>query len=90
MARTAKTNVKNKDEPKPVHICGDCGWGEFYYTHSNLDMEGKPICLKCPYVQNRSMIRSERLVTNGSQKVIKVFQNVSKGAKPTTDKKVRY
>ena len=22
MARTAKTNVKKKDEPKPVHICG--------------------------------------------------------------------
>lgn len=60
MARTAKTNVKKKDEPKPVHICGDCGWGEYYYTHSNLDIEGKPICLKCPYVDNRSMIRSEK------------------------------
>lgn len=60
MARTAKTNVKKKDEPKPVHICGDCGWGEYYYTHSNLDIEGKPICLKCPYVDNRSMIRPEK------------------------------
>lgn len=60
MARTAKTNVKKKDESKPVHTCGDCGWGEFYYTHSNLDIEGKPICLKCPHVWNRSVIRSEK------------------------------
>lgn len=90
MARTAKTNVKKKDEPKPVHICGDCGWGEYYYTHSNLDIEGKPICIKCPYVDNRSRFVRKRLVTNGNRKGINVFQNVSKGAKSTTDKKVRY
>ena len=39
---------------------GECGWGEFYFKHSNLDMDGKPISLKCPFVQNRSMIRSEK------------------------------
>lgn len=48
MARTTKNNIKKKDEPKPVHTCGECGWGKFYYEHSNLDMAGNPICLKCP------------------------------------------
>lgn len=60
MARTTKNNIKKKDEPKPVHTCGDCGWGKFYYEHSNLDMDGNPICLKFPFVENRSMIRSEK------------------------------
>ena len=60
MARAAKNNIKKKGEPKPVHTCGECGWGEFYFKHSNLDMNGKPICLKCPFVDNRSMIRSEK------------------------------
>lgn len=60
MARTTKNNIKKKDEPKPVHTCGECGWGKFYYEHSNLDMAGNPICLKCPFVENHSMIRSEK------------------------------
>lgn len=50
MARTTKNNIKKKDEPKPVHTCGDCGWGKYYYDHTNLDMDGNPICLKCPFV----------------------------------------
>lgn len=62
MARTTKNNIKKKDEPKPVHTCGECGWGKFYYEHSNLDMDGNPICLKCPFVENRSIIRSEKSV----------------------------
>lgn len=49
MARTTKNNIKKKDEPKPVHTCGECGWGKFYYEHSNLDMAGNPICLKSQY-----------------------------------------
>lgn len=60
MARTTKNNIKKKDEPKPVHTCGECGWGKFYYEHSNLDMAGNPICLKCPFVENHGMIRSEK------------------------------
>lgn len=60
MARTAKNNIKKKDEPQPVHTCGDCGCGKFYYEHSNFDMDGNPICLKCPFVENHSMIRSEK------------------------------
>lgn len=58
MARTTKNNIKKKDEPK--HTCGECGWGKFYYEHSNLDMAGNPICLKCPFVENHSMIRPEK------------------------------
>lgn len=57
MVRTTKNNIKKKDEPKPVHTCGNCGWGKYYYDHSNLDMDGNPICLKCPFVENRSIIR---------------------------------
>ena len=60
MARTTKNNIKKKDEPKPVHTCGECGWGKFYYEHSNSDMAGNPICLKCPFVENHSMKRSEK------------------------------
>lgn len=60
MARVVKKPIKKKDEPQPVHKCGDCGNGSFYYEHSNLDINGKPICLKCPFVENRSMIRSEK------------------------------
>lgn len=52
MVRTTKNNIKKKDEPKPVHTCGECGWGKYYYDHSNLDMDGNPICLKCPFVEN--------------------------------------
>lgn len=37
MVRTTKNNIKKKDEPKPVHTCGNCGWGKYYYDHSNLD-----------------------------------------------------
>lgn len=62
MVRTTKNNIKKKDEPKPVHTCGNCGWGKYYYDHSNLDMDGNPICLKCPFVENRSIIRSEKSV----------------------------
>lgn len=51
MVRTTKNNIKKKDEPKPVHTCGECGWGKYYYDHSNLDMDGNPICLKCPFVE---------------------------------------
>ena len=25
MVRTTKNNIKKKDEPKPVHTCGNCG-----------------------------------------------------------------
>lgn len=60
MARTIKNNIKKKDEPQPVHTCGECGWGSFYYEHSNLDTNGKPICLNCPFVTNRKMIRSKK------------------------------
>lgn len=66
MARTTKNNIKKEDEPKPVHTCGECGWGKFYYEHSNLDMDGDPIYLKCPFIKNCGIIRSEKKrATNG-------------------------
>lgn len=54
---------KKKEEKPPVyldHVCGDCGWGKYYYDFSNLDLTGKPICLDCPYTENRKRIRSEK------------------------------
>lgn len=60
MARVAKKPIKKKDEPQPVHTCVDCGWGTFYGIPNNLDLNGKPICLSCPFVENRFMIRSEK------------------------------
>ena len=52
MARTTKNNIKKKDEPKPVHTCGECGWGKFYYDHSNLDTGRNQICFKMPVGRN--------------------------------------
>lgn len=60
MARVTKNNIKKKDEPQPVHVCGDCGWGKFYYEHSNLDMKGNPICLICPFDDKRQKVRSQK------------------------------
>lgn len=55
--------AKKKIEQAPAymnHTCGDCGWGKFTNESSNLDMNGKPICLDCPYTKDRRMIRCER------------------------------
>lgn len=36
---------------QPVHICDDCKHSNWVQSHSNLDWEGKPICLTCPFEQ---------------------------------------
>lgn len=44
--------ARNPRRAKPENegrMCGDCGWGEPYYDHGNLDVWGKPICVRCPY-----------------------------------------
>lgn len=56
---TKSAVTKNKPPEYLSHTCGDCGWGTFYYDHSNLDMNGKPICLTCPYHKWKK-IRSEK------------------------------
>lgn len=38
--------------------CGNCKHGQPYYTHNNLDHNGKPICVRCVY-QPYAMVRSE-------------------------------
>lgn len=48
MVRTTKNNIKKKDEPKPVHTCGNCGWGKYYYDHSNLEYGREPNLFKMP------------------------------------------
>lgn len=62
MVRRQTTNAaatKNKTPEYLNHTCGDCGCGTFYYDHSNLDLNGKPICLTCPYHKWKK-IRSEK------------------------------
>lgn len=56
MAARKKKDLKSNE----LHTCGECGWGKFLPDHSNLDINGKPICLECPYTENRKRIRSER------------------------------
>lgn len=55
-----KAAAKNNEAEYLNHTCGDCGWGEFVNELSNLDLNGKPICLLCPHTPNRKRIRSER------------------------------
>ena len=60
MVQTTKNKIKKTEEPKHDLSCGDWGGGKYYFDHSNLDMDGNPICLKCSFVENRSIIRSEK------------------------------
>lgn len=54
----AKKQIKQVPEYRK-HVCGECGWGEFSYEFRNLDVNGNPICLKCPYEERRKRLRSE-------------------------------
>ena len=56
--RKAIQPPKKEKVPKVKHYCGECALGTFYYTHNNIDLNGKPICLKCPH-SDTSRIRSE-------------------------------
>lgn len=61
MARKAiRPTAKNRPLEHLEHTCGDCGWGKFTYEHQNLDWQRKPICLICPFTENRRRIRSEK------------------------------
>lgn len=52
--------AKNNTSEYLYHTCGECCWGEFTFEFQNLNIDGKPICLDCPYTENRRRIRSER------------------------------
>lgn len=52
--------AKKKLEIKETHTCGECRFGVPDMDHSNLDMQGKPICVVCPYDKKRERIRSEK------------------------------
>lgn len=60
MAKKKITEKRQSIEPYKLHTCGDCGWGKFTYEIGNLDLAGRPICLKCTFVENRRKIRSEK------------------------------
>lgn len=38
-----------KKVPTLDNKCGDCSNGTFLEHQSNMDLNGKPICLKCPF-----------------------------------------
>lgn len=38
-----------KQIPATVNRCGDCSRGKFLTYLSNMDKDGKPICLICPF-----------------------------------------
>ena len=47
-----KTHIKQPTNlTEPVKLCGDCGHGNWVDSFNNLDWEGKPICLTCPFNQ---------------------------------------
>lgn len=48
-AKRSQTNEKNKEPDYIGHTCGECAIGQFDYSQINIDMNGKPICLTCPY-----------------------------------------
>lgn len=57
----ARKKVSEQKQPEHYNkTCGECGNGRFFYDIDNLDLDGKPICLDCPYTENRKRIRSER------------------------------
>lgn len=35
--------------PETKHICDDCKHSKWVEAYSNLDWQGKPICLTCPF-----------------------------------------
>lgn len=39
----------SKQIPATVKKCGDCSHGTFLDHFGNFDLDGKPICLKCPF-----------------------------------------
>lgn len=55
-----KKSIKEEKQVSNTHTCGDCGNGTYYYDAGNLDLDGNPICLSCPFTENRKRIRSER------------------------------
>lgn len=50
MAKKKQTRpAKKNEEVKQDRYCGNCGWGEFSHEFRNLDIEGNPICVTCPF-----------------------------------------
>ena len=48
MVRTTKNNIKKKDEPKPVHTCGNCGWGNILLRPFKFGYGREPNLFKMP------------------------------------------
>lgn len=60
MAIKKKKLLEEKAPEYLLHTCGECEMGVPDTDHSNLDYQGRPICLTCPYETKRKRIRSER------------------------------
>lgn len=51
--------TKKKEKIKQLHFCGECDHGTFITKHSQLDLQGRPITLRCKYSE-WARVRSER------------------------------
>lgn len=51
--------AKKNNAAKVQRYCGECAHGLWYYTHINLDLNGRPICCHCT-ATNTNRLRNER------------------------------
>ena len=66
----AKKYTPTKAPEQPQRYCGDCAFGTWVDSFSNMDWQGKPICLTCP---NRQfyILRGAKACEKWKQKPIK-------------------
>lgn len=43
--------AKREKASKPNQICSDCACATWQWKHEHIDLQGKPICLTCPYAE---------------------------------------
>lgn len=51
MAKRVTAPKKGTTAPGIQHVCGECKHGNWVESSHNLDWQGNPICLTCPYQQ---------------------------------------
>ncbi len=68
MVKRKNTFHSIKNQPEwTKNICGNCNHGSWIDSHSNLDWNKKPICLKCPF-EKYNIIRSQKACINFKKK----------------------
>ena len=57
-----------RPDPQPIHYCGECGHGVYDLKFANLDLEGKPTLVACPFFTFKH-VRSERACAHFTPKI---------------------